>query len=94
MRRLLGTYAALSPADVGAVAEPPPTRDAAYQRRFRERDKCGLRLAWAPYDVDLVQRLIDCGFLMPEDASDRHAIGKALAEAAETALFRNDGRDT
>lgn len=31
---------------------------------------------------------------MPEDASDRHAIGEALAEAAETALFRNDGRDT
>jgi hypothetical protein len=36
----------------------------------------------------MIQRLVDLGYLPPEAANDRQAIGEALAEFAEQEAFR------
>jgi hypothetical protein len=58
------------------------------QRLYRERQKCGLRMIPTPIDADMIQRLLDLGYLHPEDLNDRNAIGEALAEFAEQEAFR------
>jgi hypothetical protein len=58
------------------------------QSRYRERQRCGLRIVPTPIDLDMIQRLIELGYLLAEDANDRQAIGEALAEFAEYEAHR------
>src|SRR5262245_47658695 len=81
-------------ADASAVLNPTPLKagaarsSAKRQRLYRERQKCGLRIVPAPIDPDMIQRLIDLGYLPPDAANDRRAIGEALAEFAEHEAYR------
>jgi hypothetical protein len=58
------------------------------QRRYRERQKCGEIVIPVPLDSDAIQRLIGFGYLLPEAANNRQAIGEAAAEFMDHEFFR------
>jgi Family of unknown function (DUF5681) len=58
------------------------------QRLYRERQKCGLRIVPTPIDPDMIQRLVDLGYLQLEDLDDRQAIGEAAAEFMDREAYR------
>ncbi len=68
-----------------AAPNPAPLSDAERQRRCRERKRRGLVLANAEVPDQLVEALVAEGLLPEAQATDAHAIGKALVvKAAES----------
>lgn len=67
------------------LKRPPSVRNAEKQRackreqmrRWRELKRKAGGVAYAPYDTDVINLLIECNLLDPELADDRHAIGRA-----------------
>jgi hypothetical protein len=72
---------------------PPPSKAAKHMREYRTRIKCGLKIYPTALDEDGVGRLVDLGFLLPEDINNRRAVGEALSEYFDTAAYRNFQRD-
>ena len=49
------------------------------QRRYRERRRRGVLIAWAEVAPECVEALISRGRLRPEDSTDARLLGAALA---------------
>ncbi len=60
-----------------------PMPDKERQRRCRERKRRGLVLARAEVPDQLVEALVEQGVLPEAQATDEHAIGKALVDVTE-----------
>ncbi len=63
-----------------------PTPAAERQRRRRERKRRGLVLARAEVPDQLVEALVEQGVLPEAQATDEHAIGKALVDVTEKSV--------
>ncbi len=65
------------------MPDAAPTPAAERQRRRRERKRRGLVLARAEVPDQLVEALVEQGVLPEAQATDEHAIGKALVDLTE-----------
>jgi hypothetical protein len=72
---------------------PPPSKAAERMREYRARIKCGLKIYPTALDEDGVGRLVEFGFLLPEDINNRRAVGEALSEWFDTTAYRKIQRD-
>jgi hypothetical protein len=69
---------------------PSPSRarqkalKATYMRRYRRRCARGIKIARTPYDAGTLDKLIDLGWLKPEDAGDVDKVGLAFYRAVRS----------
>ncbi len=68
------------------MLESSPAAAAERQRRHRERKRLGLVVARAEVPDRLVEALVEQGVLPEAQATDEHAIGKALVDVTEKSV--------
>lgn len=63
---------------MGTAPKAKDPSGAERQRRWRQRDKVGVRVCWVDVDEHIVDQLVAREYLAERDMEDVHAIGKAI----------------
>jgi len=74
------------------VIDPQPSKGAARQRRYRERQRCGLQLVWIEADENLKERLVELGYLAPDAINDREAVSEACTSLIDDKAYEGINR--
>ena len=74
------------------MPDAAPSPDALKQQRYRERLKANRHLAWCELPLEIVDALIDGGWVVPEASGDRRQLGVAVVALLGELLRQGKGK--